>query len=71
MNKEYLKTGFSWTESRVIFEIHICPGINATELCEHLNTDKSYISRILMKFEKDGLLTRELILGSKGLKKYG
>ena len=69
MNKEYLKTGFSWTESRVIFEIHICPGINATELCEHLNTDKSYISRILMKFEKDGLLTRELILGSKGLKK--
>lgn len=69
MNKEYLGTDFSWAESRVLFEIHICPGINATELCEHLNMDKSYMSRILMKFEKHGLLTRELILGSKGLKK--
>ncbi len=69
MNKEYLETGFSWAESRVLFEIHICPGINATGLCEHLNMDKSYISRILMKFEKRGLLTRELMPGSKGLKK--
>ena len=65
MNKEYLETDFSWVESRVLFEIHICPGISATKLCEYLNMDKSYISRILMKFEKQGLLTRELILGSK------
>ena len=69
MNKGYLNTNFSWTESRVLFEIYIHPGINATEVCEHLNMDKSYVSRILMKFEKNGLLTRELILGSKGLKK--
>lgn len=69
MNKGYLETNFSWTESRVLFEIYICQGINATELCEHLNMDKSYISRILMKFEKNGLLMREVILGSKGLKK--
>lgn len=69
MNKEYLETGFSWAESRVLFEIYICPGINATELCEHLNMDKSYISRILMKFERHGLLKRELMLGTKGLKK--
>ena len=31
MNKEYLETDFSWTESRILFEIHISPGINATE----------------------------------------
>ena len=39
MNKEYLETDFSWTESRILFEIHISPGINATELCEHFNMD--------------------------------
>ncbi len=69
MNKGYLDTNFSWTESRVLFEIYMYQGINATELCEHLNIDKSYISRILTKFEKNGLVTRELVLGSKGLKK--
>jgi DNA-binding MarR family transcriptional regulator len=69
LNKGYLGTDFSWTESRVLFEIDLFQGINATELCEHLNMDKSHISRILAKFEKQGLLTRELILGSKGLKK--
>lgn len=69
MNKGYLGTEFSWPESRVLFEIHLYPGINATELCEHLNMDKSYISRILAKFEKDGLLTRELVSGSKGMKR--
>ncbi|MCI9613161.1 MAG: MarR family transcriptional regulator [Eubacterium sp.] len=69
MNKEYLETDFSWTESRILFEIHISPGINATELCEHFNMDKGYMSRILRKFEKQRILTREQILGSKGLKK--
>lgn len=69
LNKGYLGTDFSWTESRVLFEIYLCQGINATELCGHLNMDKSHVSRILAKFEKQGLLTRELISGSKGLKK--
>ncbi len=69
MNKGYLGTDFSWTESRVLFEIYLYPGITATELCGHLNMDKSHISRILSKLEKQGYLTRELILGSKGLKK--
>ena len=69
MNKGYLGTSFSWPESRVLFEIYINQGINATELCEHLNMDKSYVSRILAKLEKKGFLTRKLVLGSKGIKK--
>lgn len=67
--KGYLGTDFSWPESRTLFEIWLFPGINATELCEHLNMDKSYISRIIAKLEKKGLITRELVLGSKGIKK--
>ena len=69
MSKGYLGTSFSWPESRVLFEIYCYQGISATELCEHLNMDKSYMSRILAKFEKKGFLTRELVLGSKGIKK--
>lgn len=69
MNKGYLGTGFSWPESRVLFEIYLNQGINATELCEHLNMDKSYVSRMLAKFEKKGYLERELVSGSKGIKK--
>lgn len=69
MNKGYLGTDFSWQESRVLFEIYMYQGITATGICGHLNMDKSYISRILAKFEKQGLITRELVRGSKGLKK--
>lgn len=43
--------------------------ISATEICKHLNLDKGYVSRLIGKFEKSKLLTRELILGSKGMKK--
>lgn len=68
MNKGYLGTNFSWPESRVLFEIYINPGINAAKLCEHLNMDKSYVSRIAVKLEKNGLLTRKILLGSKGIK---
>lgn len=69
MNKGYLGTDLFWPEARILFEVYIYPGISATDLCDHLNMDKSYISRILSKFERHGLLTREIVLGSKGLKK--
>lgn len=69
MNKGYLGTSFSWPESRVLFEIYINQGINATELCEHLNMDKSYVSRILAKLEEKGFLIKKLVSRSKGIKK--
>lgn len=68
LSKDYLGTNFSWPESRVLFEIYINPGINAAKICEHLNMDKSYVSRILVKLEKKGFLTRKLLSGSKGIK---
>lgn len=68
MNKKYLETDFSWPESRVIFEIYISGELSATDLCQRLHMDKSYVSRIIGKFEKQGLLTREVVPGRKGLK---
>ena len=69
MNKRYLGTVLPWPEARVIFDIYRHPGISATEVCGHLQMDKSYVSRILGKFEKQKLLTREQVPGTKGLKK--
>ncbi len=69
MNKNYLKTELSWHEARVLYEIYIYQEISATELCEHLNMDKSYVSRIIGKFEKNQLLQREFIAGRKGVKR--
>lgn len=69
ISKSYLGTKFSWPESRVLFEIYLWDEISATELCDHLNMDKGYVSRILARFEKNGLITRKLVPGSKGLKK--
>jgi len=69
MNKRYLGTVLAWQEARVIFDIFKNPGISATEVCGHLQMDKSYVSRILAKFEKRRLITREPIPGSKGTKK--
>lgn len=69
LNKDYLGTDLLWPESRVLFEIYLFPEISATELCGHLNMDKSYMSRILAKFEKNGLITRELVPKSRGMKK--
>lgn len=69
LNKGYLGTDFSWPESRTLFEIYLCQGVTAKEICRNLNMDKSYVSRILSKFEKQGFITREVVPGSKGLKK--
>lgn len=68
MNKSYLETNFSWPESRVLFELYRYDELSATKLCAHLNMDKSYVSRILAKLEKNGLITRELVPGSRGIK---
>lgn len=69
LNKSYLGSRFSWPESRALFEVYLHPGIHAAELCAHLRMDKSYASRLFARFEKGGLLRRELVPGSRGLKR--
>ncbi len=66
LNKEYLGMSFSWPESRVSFDIYKNQGINATELCEHLNMDKSYVSRILAKLEKKRIYNEKTCFGEQG-----
>lgn len=54
-----LKTPYSLTEARVIFELAQREATEVTELRRVLGIDPGYMSRILARFQTDGLVERE------------
>ena len=54
-----LKTPYSLTEARVIFELAQRPETNVADLRRNLDVDAGYLSRILSRFESDRLIARE------------
>ena len=59
LEERLLKTEFSLTEGRVLFELAQRDGLTAREIARELGLDTGYLSRILAKFEARQFVVRE------------
>src|ERR1700745_658434 len=59
LDQHLLKTPFSLSEARVMFELAHRGDLSAKEIGLELGLDPGYLSRIVQKFEEDGLISRK------------
>ena len=59
LDHSILKSGFSLSESRILFEIGHHPGGHSREFATSLGLDPGYFSRVVRRFESRGLVATE------------
>lgn len=80
LDQHIIASGYSLTEARILFEISKTDTCTANQLCAVLDIDRSYMSKIIGKFEKNGLIRRrvcdadnrnmEIHMTEKGMKAF-
>ena len=58
LDKHLLNSDYSLAEVRVMYEINAAGEAQASQIMSVMDIDKSYLSRILKKLERDALITR-------------
>lgn len=58
LDHQIIDSGYSLTEARILFEISKTEICTAKKLCSILDIDRSYMSKIINKFEKEQLISR-------------
>lgn len=58
LDQKYLDTPYTVMEADVLIEIGEHPGCSARDMVRQLHVDKGYLSRMLKRFETEGLLER-------------
>jgi DNA-binding MarR family transcriptional regulator len=58
LDQHFLDTPFSLTEGRVLYEIRHMEECSAKKIRENIDIDEGYLSRIIDKFIKKGLITK-------------
>ena len=59
VTNRFLNSGFSLVQARVLYELSLSPSSVAKNLAADLSLDTTYVSKMLTKFESQGLIARE------------
>ena len=59
LGRGFMGTDYTLTEARIIWELAQRPAVEVADLRRDLELDAGYVSRILARFERDGLVIRE------------
>lgn len=58
LDAHLLDSEYSLSEVRTLYEIYIGKCVQASQIMAAMHIDKSYLSRLLKKLEKDGLISK-------------
>ena len=59
LNRHLLDSNYNLSEARLIYEVHKAGTIQASQVLELMHIDKSYLSRMLKRLEKEKLIARK------------